>query len=91
MHAIPNGGKRDKITGARMKAEGVLSGVFDIFLPVARNGYHGMYIEMKARSCYLSQRQNIFRLGVQQQGYKAIVCFSWINAKDQIELYLNCK
>ena len=33
MHAIPNGGKRDAMTAARMKAEGVRAGVPDIFLP----------------------------------------------------------
>ena len=31
LFAIPNGGKRDKITGARMRAEGVKPGVPDIF------------------------------------------------------------
>lgn len=33
MYAIPNGGRRDAITGARLKAEGVLAGVPDIFWP----------------------------------------------------------
>ena len=31
MFAIPNGGIRDRITAARMKQEGVKSGVWDIF------------------------------------------------------------
>ncbi len=33
MHAIPNGGKRDGVTAARLKAEGVKAGVLDVFLP----------------------------------------------------------
>lgn len=36
IHAIPNGGKRDKITAGRLKAEGVKAGVADIFLPYPR-------------------------------------------------------
>ena len=32
MYHIPNGGRRDKITGARLKAEGVVAGVPDVFL-----------------------------------------------------------
>jgi len=63
-HAIPNGGKRDKITGAKMKQEGVRPGVCDTFLPVAKSFYfpemddqqvgggqgfyYGLYIEFKA-------------------------------------------
>lgn len=36
MHAIPNGGARDKITAGRLKAEGVKAGVLDTFLPVPK-------------------------------------------------------
>jgi len=58
-HAIPNGGARDKITAAKLKAEGVKPGVLDTFLPVSKpftydagQGeqtayYCGLYIEFK--------------------------------------------
>ena len=36
MFHIPNEGKRSWMTGGRMKAEGLKSGVPDIFLPVPR-------------------------------------------------------
>lgn len=45
---IPNGGKRTKTEAARFRAAGVRSGVPDLFLPCARGGYHGLWIEMKA-------------------------------------------
>lgn len=50
MFAIPNGGARDAITGAMLKAEGVKPGVPDIFLPVPVNGFHGLFVEMKTLS-----------------------------------------
>ena len=46
---IPNGGARNAITGARMKAEGVTAGVPDILLAVPRQGCHGLWIELKRR------------------------------------------
>ena len=33
LHAIPNGGNRSAVTGARLKAEGVKRGIPDLFLP----------------------------------------------------------
>ena len=36
LFAVPNGGRRDKVTAGRLKAEGVKAGVLDIWLPVAR-------------------------------------------------------
>jgi len=56
LHAIPNGGERNKIVASRMKAEGTRSGVPDIFLPVPvinesfTANYAGLYIEMKRPS-----------------------------------------
>ena len=53
--SIPNGGKRHIGTARKLKAEGVKSGVPDIFLSVAKNGKHGLYIELKgyeAKVCY---------------------------------------
>lgn len=58
-HAIPNGGFRHKSEAAKLKAEGVRSGIPDTFLPVSRQFgyrineetrtgmYHGLYIEFK--------------------------------------------
>ena len=47
LHHIPNGGRRNAKEAAKLKRMGVLAGVSDLHLPVARGGYHSMYIEMK--------------------------------------------
>ena len=47
---IPNEGKRSTAYGARMKRIGLRSGFPDLFFPVARGGFHGLFVEMKVGS-----------------------------------------
>ena len=89
LHAIGNGnGKRNIVQGARMKREGVLAGVSDIFLPVSRGGFHGLYIELKIKGGILSGNQKWWIEQVSLQGYLATTCFGWVEAKEVIEEYL---
>lgn len=75
MHAIPNGGKRDIRTAARLKAEGVKPGVPDIFLPVPKNGKHGLYIELKrSRGGMVSKEQEAWIRALSAQEYVCAVC-----------------
>lgn len=59
LYHVPNGGKRDKATAAVLKRQGVKAGVPDLVLPVARCGYHGLYIELKAPGGSVVVRQII--------------------------------
>ena len=73
--AIPNGGQRSKITGAKLKLEGVRAGVPDLFLPVARHGYHGLFIEMKRiKSGGMSEAQKAWKSVLLEQGYYCTQC-----------------
>lgn len=91
---IPSGGRRDPRTAAYMKAEGARSGVWDFNLPVARDGSHGLWLEMKApgrekeKDGGLSEEQVKFGLFVIAQGYKAIICYDWSVARQMILDYL---
>lgn len=92
-HAIPNGGYRSKKTAALMKAEGSLSGVPDLYLPVPRwwadgSVSHGLYIEMKAAKGRLSDNQKEIITLLREQGYRVEVCFSVEEAKAAIIRYL---
>lgn len=88
MHHIPNGGKRSKSEAARFKAMGVKAGVSDIFLPVARGGYHGLYIELKAKDGRLSKDQANFLRGVREMGYFGCVAYGGEEAAQIIENYM---
>lgn len=96
MFAIPNGGKRDKITAGKLKAEGVKAGVPDICLPVVRGGYGALYIELKkVRNKELGRtkgtaqsNQKDWIKGLQACGQGAIVAYGWEEAVDIITRYL---
>lgn len=90
LHAIPNGGTRSLATGARMKAEGTKAGVLDIFLPLARSGYHGLYIEMKkpGKINNLSSVQKEFIEYCTEHNYCVIVSDDWQHAWKSLLAYL---
>lgn len=92
MFAIPNGGKRSLVTAAMLKATGVKAGVPDICLPVARGGYHGLYIELKRiRGGRVSPDQQEWIRKLNEQGYLAIVCKGFYEAQWNITAYLHGK
>lgn len=88
MFAIPNGGERNKVVAAKLKVEGVKAGVLDIFLPVARGNFHGLFIEMKVKPNKPTHEQKEFQAGVESQGYATLVCYSWSEAVAGLERYL---
>ena len=86
--AIPNGGRRDAVTGSRLKAEGVKAGVPDIFLAKSASGKHGLFIEMKtARGRVSESQRNLFPL-LEAQGYGVAVCRGWREAAEAVTAYL---
>lgn len=88
LHAIPNGGKRDGRTAAKLKNEGVKKGIPDLFLPCARAGYIGLYIEMKTETGVTSKDQDRVAALLIAEGYKVALCRSAEAAKNIIVDYL---
>jgi len=92
LHAIPNGGARDVVTGAMLKREGVLRGVPDLFLPVPySSGYSGLYIEVKTPRGKLTNEQTAFMGKARAQGYATRVVRSAQDGIDCIAEYLCCE
>lgn len=88
LYAIPNGGARDEIVAARLKAEGVRRGIWDLFLAVPTSTYHGLFIEMKAGYNKLTDEQDLFGRYVAEKKYETAVCWSSEAAIDAIKRYL---
>ena len=88
--AIPNGGDRHPRVAQKLKAEGVVKGVPDLFIPEWR-----LWVEMKRRKgSYLSQDQKAVKEQLEQAGYAYIVGKGAEDAAEQVkEFRLNnvCK
>lgn len=88
LFAVPNGGARDEITGARLKAEGVRRGALDLILAKPVAAYHGLFIEMKVGDNKPSEYQAAFITYLESVGYKATVHWNAPSAIHEIEDYL---
>lgn len=89
LFAVPNGGKRSKSEAVKLKREGVRAGVPDLMLPVARHGYHGLFIEMKRlKYSSTSKEQKDWHEFLTKQGYKVVVCKGHERAQEAIKCYL---
>lgn len=88
---IPNGGSRNTLEAANLKRQGVKAGVPDLCLPVARQNYHGLYIEMKWGKNKTTENQKWWLQALQGQGYKTAVCYGADEAIKVIRDYLGSK
>ena len=76
VYAVPNEGRRTPRTGKRMKDQGLRAGVPDLCVPLARGGFHGLYIEVKTDSGRVAPAQRVWLDWLTDHGYLATVCRS---------------
>jgi hypothetical protein len=88
LFAIFNEGFRSMRLGGQLKAAGMRSGVPDVFLPVARCGKHGLWIEMKVIGNRTTPQQDKWLCDLASEGYSVCVAYSWIEARELILEYL---
>ena len=89
LFAVPNGGRRDAVTGARLKAEGVIAGVSDFILLKSNRRYGALLIEMKRKDGRLSASQRWWQRVVTENGeYKYVVCRGLDDFMRQVDGYL---
>lgn len=101
--SIPNGVATSATQGRILKAEGMVAGVADTFLAVARGGYHGLFIEFKQGSVtyvkgrpvntktYQRPEQKEWQRDAEAQGYRYEVVRSVDEFIRLIDGYLNDK
>ena len=87
LHSSLNGVKLSKIQAGKAKASGMLSGVPDLFLPVPRGCFFGLYIEMKSATGRIMPSQSRYLSAVSDFGYSAVVCYSANEAIEKIKEY----
>lgn len=89
---IPNGGSRHKAEAGKLKAMGVKPGFPDLFLPIRRATWNGLFIEIKRLTGgRVGEDQKDWADFLRGQGFGAIVCYGWIEAKKVLIDYLEFK
>ena len=88
--AIPNGGLRNMVVAVQLRAEGTRKGFPDMILPVARKGYHALAIELKrVKGGRVEPEQRKWLDNLSAQGWRAVVCRGFDEARAEIESYLD--
>lgn len=88
---VPNGGQRNAIVGAKLKAQGVKRGCPDVLVftpPPGKFGITGAAIELKRSSGTKSDvtpEQRTWLEGLRKTGWSTRVCFGADEAIDYIE------
>lgn len=86
--AVPNGGFRNAVTGARLKAEGVRKGVPDFCVPVPRKGFTSLWIEFKRPGGKLSEHQVEYIALLRREDHFVEVCDDDAEAEIIVRRYL---
>lgn len=91
---VPNGEKREKATGARLKAMGVRPGVPDVLMPVRSRGFVGLALELKRpsrrreRDGGVAAEQGRWLDHLEAEGWCCVVAWSWEEAATELVRYL---
>ena len=89
LFAVPNGGRRDVVTAAKLRAEGVVAGVADLILLKSNRDYGALLIEMKTIKGRQSESQKKWQKTVCfNEEYKYVVCRSFDDFKREVDEYL---
>lgn len=90
LFAVPNGGRRDHTTAARLKAEGVVPGVADLILLKSNRDYGALLIEMKTAQGRQSSSQKEWQKTLCADGeYQYVVCRSVDDFRGAVTEYLD--
>ena len=89
LFAVPNGGRRDATTAAKLKAEGVVAGVADLILLKSNRDYGALFIEMKTLKGRQRDSQKAWQnIVCADSEYKYVVCRSFDDFKREVDDYL---
>ena len=75
--AVPNGGARNIVVATKLRAEGVLKGVPDLFIPEPNLNYHGLFIELKVGYNKPTEYQKELMQKLIFRKYACAVCYTF--------------
>lgn len=85
---IPNEGKRSAHYGAELKRLGMRKGFPDLFIPKARKGFHGLFIELKVDVTRKPTKEQLAWIAkLNEEGYYTTVCYGADAAISEIRKY----
>jgi hypothetical protein len=87
LFSVPNGGLRSYKTAIRMKQEGALAGVPDLFLAESTQSHAGLFIEMKVGTVKPTDKQEKMHEQLRVGGYRVEVCRSFDEFVKLVEDY----
>ena len=91
LHHCPNGGSRNKAEAVKLKQMGVVAGMPDLCLPVAKGIYIGLYVEMKYNKGRLEESQKNMLKKLAAAGHYCAVCYGSEAAIEVIREYIGLK
>lgn len=88
LFAVPNGGRRDAATGAKLKDEGVLAGVADLILLKSNRQYGALLIETKTKKGTQRDSQKEWEENIVKDGYRYVIVRSLEEFIEVVNSYL---
>jgi hypothetical protein len=89
-YAIPNGSYKTITTARAMRDEGLKAGMPDLHIPIARGGYHSLYIEMKnGKAGKLSEAQKEVLEILRRERNKVAICRNLEEFQEEINKYFS--
>lgn len=88
LFAVPNGEKRDVVTGVKLKRQGVIRGVSDLILLVPKKGFASLCIEMKTQRGIQSEEQVKWQKEVEKYRNRYVICRSLEEFMNEVNSYL---
>lgn len=85
---VPNESKRSIVYGAQLKRAGMRSGFPDLYIPIAKGGYHGLFIEMKVGKNKPTENQKYWLQLLRELGHRTEVCYGYDEAIRIINAYI---
>lgn len=88
LFAVPNGGKRDRVTGGKLKEEGAVAGTADLILLKGNRFYGSLCIEMKTPDGEQRPSQKVWQKEAEAAGNKYVICRSLDDFMREVTNYL---